>query len=193
MIVMRTPVPRIGARMKVLLGITGSVATIKAPELVAALRTDGHELQVVATPHAWNFTQVNQLGVKAWEDDDEWPSMWQRGDAVPHIDLADWADALVIAPLSANLLADIALGRCDSMLTCIVRAWHRDRPIVIAPAMNTRMWEHPATARHLAQLQADQPRLRVVDPVEKTLACGTYGMGGMADPAAIAAALRSAR
>jgi phosphopantothenoylcysteine synthetase/decarboxylase len=52
------------------------------------------------------------------------------------------------------------------------------------------MWEHPATARHLAQLQADQPRLRVVDPVEKTLACGTYGMGGMADPAAIAAALR---
>jgi phosphopantothenoylcysteine synthetase/decarboxylase len=59
--------------------------------------------------------------------------------------------------------------------------------------MNTRMWEHPATARHLAQLQADQPRLRVVDPVEKTLACGTYGMGGMADPAAIAAALRSAR
>ncbi|MEY4183237.1 MAG: Flavoprotein, partial [Planctomycetota bacterium] len=55
--------------MKVLLGITGSVATIKAPELVAALRADGHEVQVVATPHAWNFTQVNQLGVKAWEDD----------------------------------------------------------------------------------------------------------------------------
>ncbi len=180
-------------RMKVLLGITGSVATIKAPELVAALVADGHEVQVVATPHAWNFTQVNQLGVKAWEDDDEWPAMWQRGDPVPHIDLADWADVLVIAPLSANLLADLALGRCDSMLTCIVRAWQRERPIVIAPAMNTRMWEHPATARHLAQLHADQPRLRVVDPVEKTLACGTYGMGGMADPASIAAAVRATR
>jgi len=180
-------------RMKVLLGITGSVATIKAPELVAALVADGHEVQVVATPHARNFTQVNQLGVKAWEDDDEWPAMWQRGDPVPHIDLADWADVLVIAPLSANLLADLALGRCDSMLTCIVRAWQRERPIVIAPAMNTRMWEHPATARHLAQLHADQPRLQVVDPVEKTLACGTYGMGGMADPASIAAVVRSVR
>jgi phosphopantothenoylcysteine synthetase/decarboxylase len=180
--------------MKVLLGITGSVATIKAPELVSALVGDGHEVQVVATPHAWNFTQVNQLGVKAWEDDDEWSSiMWRRGDAVPHIDLADWADVLVIAPLSANLLADMALGRCDSMLSCIVRAWHRDRTLVVAPAMNTRMWEHPATARHLAQLRADQPRLAVVEPVEKTLACGTYGLGGMADPASIAAAVRDAR
>lgn len=180
-------------RMKVLLGITGSVATIKAPELVAALVADGHDVQVVTTPHAWNFTQVNQLGVTCWEDDDEWKVMWKRGDPVPHIDLADWADVLVIAPLSANLLADLALGRCDSMLTCIVRAWHRDRPLVIAPAMNTRMWEHPATPRHLAQLHADQPRLSVVDPVEKTLACGTYGMGGMADPASIAAAVRATR
>ena len=99
--------------MKVLLGITGSVATIKAPELVAALVADGHDVQVVTTSHAWNFTQVNQLGVTCWEDDDEWKVMWKRGDPVPHIDLADWADVLVIAPLSANLLADIALGRCD--------------------------------------------------------------------------------
>jgi len=180
-------------RMKVLLGITGSVATIKAPELVAALVADGHEVQVVATPHAWNFTRVNQLGVKTWEDKDEWPLEWQRGDPVPHIDLADWADVLVIAPLSANLLADMALGRCDSMLSCIVRAWHRDRPMVIAPAMNTRMWEHPVTTRQLGQLRADQPRLVVIDPIEKTLACGTYGMGGMADPASIAATVRSVR
>ncbi|MBM4110408.1 MAG: hypothetical protein FJ254_03495 [Phycisphaerae bacterium] len=179
--------------MKVLLGITGSVATIKAPELVAALLADGHELQVVATPHAWNFTQVNQLGVKIWEDDDEWPCMWNRGDPVPHIDLADWADLLLIAPLSANLLADMALGRCDGMLSCIVRAWHRERPLVIAPAMNTRMWEHPVTARQLEQLRTDQPKLVVIDPVEKTLACGTYGMGGMADPSAIAAVVRAAR
>ena len=107
-------------------------------------------------------------------DDDEWPGhdtnhRWQRGEPVPHIELRRWADMLVVAPLDANTLAKLALGTCDNCLTCVYRAWDRTRPIVLAPAMNTLMWDHPATARHLRQAASDlgaEPPQEQADVVE---------------------------
>jgi phosphopantothenoylcysteine decarboxylase len=139
-------------------------------------------------------------------DEDEWPGhdaghRWQREEPVLHIELRRWADLLLIAPLDANTLAKLACGLADNCLTCVVRAWDPSRPVVLAPAMNTLMWEHPLTVRHLRQLAADAgalpppevslealpgwinehcPRLRVVAPVSRRLACGDVGVGAMA-------------
>jgi phosphopantothenoylcysteine decarboxylase len=122
---------------------------------------------------------------------------------VLHIELRRWADVLVIAPLDANTLAKLACGLADNCLTCVWRAWDPARPAVLAPAMNTLMWEHPLTGRHLRQLAADAcpipaapgasrdeviahinthaPTLRVIAPQSKRLACGDVGVGAMAE------------
>src|SRR5262249_54896134 len=152
---------------KVLLGVTGSVAAILTPELFAALKKAGHQVKVVATGAALYFFDPVALTATAGGDrdgvildEDEWPGRaagrrWQRGDPVLHIELRRWADVLLIAPLDANTLAKLALGLCDNCLTCVWRAWEPTRPVVLAPAMNTLMWLHPATGRHLRQLAAD--------------------------------------
>src|SRR5205807_1588870 len=90
-------------------------------------------------------------------DEDEWPGRragqrYQREDPVLHIELRRWADVLLIAPLDANTLAKLATGLADNCLTCVWRAWDANRPVVLAPAMNTLMWDHPLTGRHLQQL-----------------------------------------
>jgi phosphopantothenoylcysteine decarboxylase len=167
--------------MKVLLGVTGSVAALYTPELVDDLRRAGHEVRVVVTKSAPYFFDPARIAGGVIRDEDEWPAdRYQRGDPVLHIELRRWADVLVVAPLDANTLAKFALGIVDNCLACVYRAWDRSRPIVLAPAMNTLMWEHPATARHLAQIHADVPRLVVVAPVTKTLACDDVGIGAMA-------------
>ena len=101
-----------------------------------------------------------------------------RGDPVLHIELRKWADVLLIAPLDANTLAKLAHGLCDNLLTCIVRAWDGRKPLIVAPAMNTLMYEHPFTQQHLNILRHLQ--YTVVDPVSKPLACGDVGVGAMA-------------
>jgi phosphopantothenoylcysteine decarboxylase len=94
-------------------------------------------------------------------DEDEWPGQesgrrYERDDPVLHIELRRWADLLLIAPLDANTLAKLAAGLADNCLTCVWRAWDPHRPVILAPAMNTLMWEHPLTARHLRQVAASQ-------------------------------------
>ncbi len=217
---------------RVLLGVTGSVAAVKTPELLAALRAEGHRVAVLPTASARFFFDPGALqdpGGQSGDaetpprvrgqslvylDADEWPRgrLFEVGEPVLHIELRKWAEALVIAPLDAHTLAKIALGLCDNLLTCVYRAWDPTRPLVLAPAMNTLMWEQPATARHLRQLIEDHggsapggetdplrlceaarsgcPRLRLVPPVSKRLACGDEGMGGMAPVSEIVAALR---
>lgn len=180
----------------VLLGVTGSVAAIYTPQLCAELRAAGHDVRVVATKASLYFFDPAALSPHVdgqrnpaivIVDDDEWPgTKYQRGDPVLHIELRRWADLLLIAPCDANTLAKLALGLTDNCLTCVYRAWDRARPVIVAPAMNTLMWEHPATGRHLAQLAADLgAALRVVAPVEKTLACDDVGVGAMAERDAI--------
>jgi phosphopantothenoylcysteine decarboxylase len=197
----------------VLLGVTGSVAAIKTPELFAELRRAGHHVKVVATQAALYFFDPAQLDPSQPQrnralvilDEDEWPGRadgrkYQRNDEVLHIELRRWAELFLIAPLDANTLAKLANGLADNCLTCVWRAWDPSRPVVLAPAMNTLMWEHPLTVRHLRQLAADAgapldalpldalideinrrcPRLRVVAPQSKLLACGDVGMGALA-------------
>jgi phosphopantothenoylcysteine decarboxylase len=204
----------------VLLGVTGSVAALRAPELYAQLRAAGHAVKVVATHASLSFFDPAALdpvapGRRNPEvvilDEDEWPGrdagrLWQRDEPVLHIELRRWADLLLVAPLDANTLAKFAAGLADNCLTCVWRAWDPARPVVLAPAMNTLMWEHPLTARHLRQLATDAagpppaelgrdelvdwinahcPLLRVVPPVSKKLACGDVGVGALAAPEAI--------
>jgi phosphopantothenoylcysteine decarboxylase len=211
----------------VLLGATGSVAAIRVPELYRQLRLAGHAVKVVATRAALYFfdpAALDPVNPRRPErnrdvvilDEDEWPGrdagrLWQRDDPVLHIELRRWADLLAIAPLDANTLAKLANGLSDNCLTCVWRAWDTARPVVLAPAMNTLMWEHTLTGRHLRQLAADCgggevpagldldgvvtwinercPRLRVVGPQSKRLACGDTGVGAMADVGKVVAAV----
>lgn len=198
---------------KILLGVTGSVAAIKTLELHSVLRSRGHMVKIVATRAALYFFDPANVhsalegdAAQIVRDEDEWPGreaglLWQRGDPVLHIELRRWADLLLIAPLDANTLAKIAMGLCDNCLTSLWRAWEPARPVLLAPAMNTLMWQHPATARHLRQLAADAgapasdaltlpevldwinsrcPRLRIVPPDTKRLACNDEGVGALA-------------
>jgi phosphopantothenoylcysteine decarboxylase len=209
---------------EVLLGVTGSVAAIKTPELCAALGQAGHDVKIIATQASLYFFDPVSIDPSRTErnpeqvilDADEWPGrdqgrMAQRGDFVLHIELRKWADLLLIAPLDANTLAKLANGLADNCLTCVCRAWDPARPIVLAPAMNTLMWQHPATRRHLLQLAVDAGvptpisefdkndavawlnsacrRLRVVAPQSKRLFCGDVGVGAMAEVQDIVAAV----
>lgn len=208
----------------ILLGVTGSVAAIKTPELVSALRSRGHTVKVVATqgslyffdPVALDPSRVLRNPDVVVVDDDEWPGRadgdrYHRGDKVVHIELRRWADLFVVAPLDANTLAKLACGICDNCLTCVWRAWDPARPIVLAPAMNTFMWEHPLTLRQLralaaengaghvpghlddvatiAQINSRSRSLRIVSPQSKELACGDVGVGAMADVSCLVGAV----
>lgn len=124
--------------------------------------------------------------------EDEWKGWSKLGDPVLHIDLRDWADILLIAPLSAHTLAKLAHGLCDDTLSCVVRAWdfghgiRPGKPILLAPAMNTAMWQHPLTRQQLDTFERfwaspNEPnRMYLVAPQVKTLACGEVGNGALA-------------
>lgn len=242
--------PPLGAGPRVLLGCTGSVATIKVPELARQLQERGASVVIVPTKNACHFLRMQAkvdtgpqrragggvggflgkerktsdngelrcsdseeqnsssdqcsqcgsrspmglLGVGGADDGalrtlypdlnfmldhDEWAAWSGRGDPVLHIQLRDWAQVMVIAPLDANTMAKMAQGLCDNLLTCIVRAWDVMRPLVFCPAMNTHMYKHPLTMRHTAMLK-DLGYVEVC-VVSKRLACGDVGPGAMAD------------
>ena len=194
-------------KVDVILGMTGSVASIKAGELIMRLAYLAGpritSLKVVATKaakHFFNWEEVKKdlssPNIGFHSDEEEWRDWKKVGDPVLHIELRRWADILVIAPCSANTLAKLANGLCDDLLSCIVRAWDFKDPnkrLVIAPAMNTMMWESPFTQKHLETLvelgggtMDDQKRVQIIGPVEKTLACGDVGNGAMASPEYIA-------
>jgi phosphopantothenoylcysteine decarboxylase len=210
----------------ILLGVTGSVAAVKTPQLFEQLKAHGHAVKVAATPAGLYFFDPAALDPHGGKrnpdvvilDEDEWPGRaegkrFQLGEEVPHIALRRWADLLLIAPLDANTLAKLANGLSDNCLTCVWRAWDPSRPVVLAPAMNTLMWEHPMTLRHIRQVGGDMgsnfipetmeldeamgiinhtsPCLRVVPPVSKRLACGDVGVGAMAEVSEIVAAVET--
>jgi phosphopantothenoylcysteine decarboxylase len=188
----------------ILHGVTGSVAAIRTPALFAALRQRGHSVRVVATDAALYFFDPAELDPSHVDrnpsivtiDADEWPGQdrgqrYRRDDPVLHIELRRWADLLVIAPLDANTLAKLAAGLADNCLTCVWRAWDVSRPVVLAPAMNTLMWEHPLTPRHLRQVAVDNANVRIVGPITKGLACGDVGAGAMAEVDEIVASVEA--
>ncbi|EKX45725.1 hypothetical protein GUITHDRAFT_157843 [Guillardia theta CCMP2712] len=176
--------------MRILLGLSGSVAAIKAKELVEGLG-GAERVRVVVTGRATSFFDVDEVctatGVKVYTDEDEWGAWKQRGDPVRHIELSQWADVLVIAPLSANTLAKLSWGMADNLLTSIARAWDFRKPMIAAPAMNTAMWHHPITS---GQIQSMMRWGRNPHAVRQVLVCGQDGVGAMASVESIAASTR---
>jgi len=174
--------------MRVTVGVSGGIAAYKAAELVRALQRQALEVHVVMTAAATRFIQpltfASLTGHKVlsslWDDADSTESTDQNG--IEHIAEAQWADALVVAPATANILAKFAHGIADDFLTTMYLATRG--PVLVAPAMNVNMWEHPATQANLELLR--QRGVRVVEPGAGSLACGMVGPGRMAEPEAIA-------
>lgn len=180
---------------RVLLCATGSVAAIRVPALAAALTAAGAALRVAATAPALHFlTRESPLprNIPLLTDASEWSAWSALGDPVVHVEVAKWATVLLLAPASANSLAKVAAGGADGVVTCAVLAWpgREGTVAVVAPAMNTAMWGAAAVRANVATLVARGWWL--VPPVAKRLACGDVGVGGMASPAAIVAAVGDA-
>ena len=178
--------------MNLLLGVTGGIAAYKACELTSLAIKAGASVRVVMTPSATRFvgplTFEGLTGQPVMVDALATGASGDGVSAVEHISWAKWATAAVIAPATANTLAKIACGLADDALTTVWMALPPEVPSVICPAMNTQMWDQPVTQRNLRWI-ADLQRHRIVAPVSKRLACGDIGVGGLADPADIWAAV----
>ncbi len=181
--------------MRVTVGVSGGIAAYKAAELVRALQRQALEVHVVMTAAAGKFIQP--LTFAALTGHKVITSLWDEWDAdqatteqngIEHIGEAQWADALVVAPATANILAKFAHGIADDFLSTLYLA--TAAPVLVAPAMNVNMWEHPATHANLEILRARG--VRVVEPGTGELACGMVGAGRMAEPEVIADAVLSA-
>ncbi|KAI5308628.1 hypothetical protein KEM55_005263, partial [Ascosphaera atra] len=189
----------------VLLAASGSVATIKLPNITAALSARGDvAIRIILTASARKFLlgqSAEQPTLQSlremqhvqgiYVDEDEWRVPWTRGQHILHIELRRWAHVMLVAPLSANTLAKMIGGLCDNLLLSVVRAWEVERRpgppprIFVAPAMNTAMWRHPITGKQVAMLGDEREGfgrwMSVVGPMQKALACGDVGDGAMED------------
>ena len=173
--------------MKLLVGVSGGIAAYKAVELVSLALKRGHEVRVMMTENAMRF-----VGPITFEGLTGHPVLTDTfSDGMAHIAWAKWAEVACIAPLTANVLGKLACGLADDALSTVVMALPAGVPVVLGPAMNTEMWTNPVVVRNLGWL-ADLGRYRVVPPVEKRLACGDIGPGGLSDPADLLAACEDA-
>jgi phosphopantothenoylcysteine decarboxylase/phosphopantothenate--cysteine ligase len=176
--------------MRVIVGVSGGIAAYKAAELVRALQRQALEVHVVMTEAACKFVQP--LTFAALSGHKVITGLWEETGntydaAIEHISEAQWADAVVIAPATANILAKFAHGIADDFISTLYLA--TQAPVLVAPAMNTNMWEHPATQANLETLR--QRGVHVIEPETGELACGMVGAGRMAEPEAIAEAVLS--
>ena len=173
---------------RVLLIVGGGIAAYKACELIRLLRKDGIAVRCVLTSGGAQF--VTPMTLAALSEQPVHTSLWDLKDEAEmgHIQLSREADLVVVAPATADLLAKMAAGIADDLATTLLLA--TDKPVLAAPAMNVRMWEHPATARNVSQLRSDG--IAILDPEEGPMACGEYGPGRLPEPEAIAKAVSAA-
>jgi phosphopantothenoylcysteine decarboxylase/phosphopantothenate--cysteine ligase len=179
--------------MRVTVGVSGGIAAYKAAELVRALQRQTAEVHVVMTPAATRFVQPltfaalsgHKVITGLWDESESTEDAYDS--SIEHIGEAQWTEALVVAPATANTLAKFAHGIADDFLTTMYLA--TQAPVLVAPAMNVSMWEHPATQANLDILR--ERGVRVIEPGTGDLACGMVGAGRMAEPDAIADAVVS--
>jgi phosphopantothenoylcysteine decarboxylase/phosphopantothenate--cysteine ligase len=169
---------------RILLGITGGIAAYKSPEIVRRLRDAGAEVRCVMTRAAGEF--VTPLSLHTVSDHPVSQSLWPKEEhaaaqPMEHIDLARWADAVLVAPASADFIARLAQGRADDLLStlCLATA----APLAVAPAMNQLMWANPATQANIVALR--RRGVAVFGPAEGEQACGEVGPGRLLEPAAL--------
>ena len=167
---------------KIVLGISGGIAAYKTPELARQLIQEGASVQVVMTEAATQF--VTPVTMQALTGNPVFTSQWDSSvsNNMAHIELSRSADAIVIAPASADLMAKLSLGLADDLLSTLCLA--RDCSLLLAPAMNKQMWEHAATQRSVERLNKDGVTL--LGPASGFQACGEVGMGRMLEPSEIA-------
>jgi len=163
---------------KVLLIVGGGIAAYKSLELVRLLRKAGHEVTPVLTKGGEHFVTAMSLGALA--EAEVHTSLWELKDEVEigHIQLSRAADFVLACPATADLLAKMAAGIADDLATTLLLA--TDKPVVVAPAMNVRMWLHSATKRNVQQLKADG--VKIIEPTEGEMACGEFGPGRLPEP-----------
>lgn len=165
---------------RLVLGITGGIAAYKAAELLRLLVKAGVDVQVVMTSAACQF--ITPITMQALSGKPVFIDMWDSSisNGMPHIELSRVADAILVAPASADFMAKLAQGRADDLLSTLCLARGSDTkpcPLLVAPAMNKQMWENPATQRNIAQLKADQ--ISIFGPDSGEQACGETGLGRM--------------
>lgn len=164
--------------MKILLGVTGSIAATLTPKIIDAIVGRNHEVKVIMTASALEIIGFSSSGY--YEDKDEWKVYWENSSCL-HVDLAKWCDRMLIAPCTANTVAKMVGGFSDNLLMCTYSVVQGSgKPITIAPAMNTHMFHSTAVQRNLGTLYRNEG-ISIAKPVRKVLYCGDDGLGAMAD------------
>lgn len=168
------------------MGVSGGIACYKAAELARMFKREGADVRVVMTKNAARF--VTPLTFEALTGHPVALDMFRprSEDAADHVELGRWAEVFVVAPATADIIAKLALGLADDMLSTTALA--TKAPLVIAPAMNSRMWSHPAVQANVSTLRARGST--IVGPAEGELACGETGPGRMAEPKEILQTVR---
>jgi phosphopantothenoylcysteine decarboxylase/phosphopantothenate--cysteine ligase len=163
---------------RILLIVGGGIAAYKAAEMIRLLRKEGHSVTPVLTEGGSHF--VTAMSLAALAESPVYTSLWDLKDEAEmgHIQLSRAADLVLVCPATADLLARMAAGEANDLATTLLLA--TDKPVVVAPAMNVRMWRHAATQRNVAQLKADG--VQVIDPAEGEMACGEFGPGRLPEP-----------
>lgn len=177
-----------GDPRRVVLIVSGGIAAYKALLLIRLLRQDGVAVRCVLTEGGSQF--VTPLSLAALSEDTVYSDLFSLTDEseMGHIELSRQADLIVVCPASADILARMAAGMANDLATTVLLA--TDKPVMVAPAMNVRMWEHAATRANLATLR--DRGVAVIDPTEGPMACGEFGYGRLAEPETVAAAIKQA-
>jgi phosphopantothenoylcysteine decarboxylase/phosphopantothenate--cysteine ligase len=174
-------------RANILLGVSGGIAAYKAADLASKLTGAGAVVRTIMTESACKL--ITPATFEAITGQPVYTSLWQGPEdfKIVHIQTADWADAVVVAPATANIIAKVATGICDDLLsTTLCACWNKK--VLVAPAMNSNMWANPIIQKNMSIL-TDQLKFKTIGPESGRLACGTTGPGRMAEPAGILTAL----
>jgi phosphopantothenoylcysteine decarboxylase/phosphopantothenate--cysteine ligase len=171
------------ANLNILLGVTGGVAAYKAVDLASKLTAAGAKVRTVMTESACRL--VGPKSFEAVTGSEVLTTMWSTPEeySISHIGLADWADVVVVAPATANMIGKIANGICDDLLStvlCVCWPLAQSGRTLLAPAMNNNMWANPAVQKNVRA--AKEMGFQLIGPVEGRLACGAEGPGRMAEP-----------
>ena len=170
----------------IVLGVTGGIAAYKAVDLASKLTAAGAKVRCAMTENACKF--IGSKSFEAVTGNEVFTGMWDthKGYNIEHIDLADLADIVIVAPATANIIAKAATGICDDLLsTTLCGCWNKK--VLIAPAMNTSMWNNPAVQKNIETIKS--MGFKTIGPESGRLACGTEGVGRMAEPAQIIEAI----